>query len=463
MYDFFGIIPLSKKNSFISRQNQIKRKYIQDKNSDEIAYIENDEFIALSSNYSLKREITFSKYCSQIKTYFNGYARLDNKKDLCDELGCNLNETDYAFIRKGFIKWGELLPKKLVGAFSFVVFNPTENYFMCFRDHMGMKPFYYFYNNDFFIYGSKIKFILENVDSEIKLNRNRVIDYLLFVHPKQGETFYRSLHKLPKGHLLIYKKNKINKLKYFDLKINPYNQNSDEIINKFSNLFNEVVDSIINTDGEDFGIALSGGLDSSALLGISDNIIKDKKIYSKSAIFENLSNDDYQKVDEKIFMEEAVKDRNHVQHEYIKFSNTGVFSSLESIEEIFDEPISAINAYIFQNFFKSLKKNKVNIFIDGIDGDTVISDGYELFSELGKKFKFIQLYKTGRDYASLRGYKKPGILSLIKNHIIKNILPDRAYWFFAKKKKLHPYMMMKLLNVNHLKNDKDLYNKIVNH
>ena len=61
------------------------------------------------------------------------------------------------------------------------------------------------------------------------------------------------------------------------------------------------MDSIINTDGEDFGVALSGGLDSSALLGISDNIIKDKRIYSKSAIFENLSNDDYQKVDEKIF------------------------------------------------------------------------------------------------------------------------------------------------------------------
>ena len=70
----------------------------------------------------------------------------------------------------------------------------------------------------------KNKISSPSLDSEILLskviNKNRVIDYLMFVDPKDGETFYNDVFKLPRSHILEYTDNNFSISKYFEFNIN---------------------------------------------------------------------------------------------------------------------------------------------------------------------------------------------------------------------------------------------------
>ena len=98
-------------------------------------------------------------------------ARIDNRDDLCEELGIRDEEdvSDSYFILKAYAKWGEDCPDKLLGDFAFVIWDKKEEKLFCARDHMGVKPFYYYLDEDMFVFGTEIKalFEVEGVPREI--------------------------------------------------------------------------------------------------------------------------------------------------------------------------------------------------------------------------------------------------------------------------------------------------------
>lgn len=445
MNNFLGVIRLN--NS--ANANQIFKTF-KDKYYDFLTDVDAEDQRFLFNIYEndSKRNLTYTYKSSKINISIYGYSRIDNKNDLVLSLGIDSSETDEEILLKAYIKWGSKLSNKIIGSFAFVIYDLKLNKFIGFRDHMGMKTFYYYKNDDIFIFSSRIKLILEMNCIKKEINKNRVIDYLMFVDPKDGETFYNGIFKLPRSHILEYTENKFSICKYFEFNINIETKfNSEkEYFQKFKDILFEVVDSHINIDDGDIGIAYSGGLDSTSLLKIADNLANTKSIFSKSAIFKNLEEKDRHLVDEQYFMNLGLENNKNVKHEYIYFEDDGPIKNIDDALEIFDEPISAINFYIFKGIALSLREKKIKVLLDGIDGDTVVSHGNEKFAYLAHKFEIKKIYKEAVQYADFNKIKKPSFIKIFKKYFIINKLPHNILWFLFDKTELHAYWALKIFN-----------------
>jgi len=73
-------------------------------------------------------------------------ARIDNRKELSEKLNIEDEESvpDSYFILIAYRKWGEKCPEKLLGDFAFAIWDKDNEKLFCARDHMGIKPFYYY-------------------------------------------------------------------------------------------------------------------------------------------------------------------------------------------------------------------------------------------------------------------------------------------------------------------------------
>jgi asparagine synthase (glutamine-hydrolysing) len=86
-------------------------------------------------------------------------ARIDNRDELISTLNYNGRPretiTDSEIILAAYEKWGEKCPEKLLGDFSFAIYDKRKQIVYCARDPIGIKPFYYYFNGKTFRWSSE--------------------------------------------------------------------------------------------------------------------------------------------------------------------------------------------------------------------------------------------------------------------------------------------------------------------
>ncbi len=128
-------------------------------------------------------------------------ARIDNREELIKAL--NLTDkkpediTDSELILYSYEKWEENCPEKLIGDFAFAIWDGFKRKLFCVRDHMGVKPFYYYKSDKIFIFASEIKTLLCLKEVPQKLNELMVAFYLARIFKDNTITFYHDIVRLP--------------------------------------------------------------------------------------------------------------------------------------------------------------------------------------------------------------------------------------------------------------------------
>ncbi len=87
--------------------------------------------------------------------------------------------SDSYFILKAYEKWGEKCPEKLLGDFAFAIWDENEEKLFCARDHMGVKPFYYYLDDEMFVFGTEIKSLFCVPGVPYKLNDLKMAFFIL--------------------------------------------------------------------------------------------------------------------------------------------------------------------------------------------------------------------------------------------------------------------------------------------
>ena len=189
-------------------------------------------------------------------------------------------DTDTELILALYDIYGNNFVEKLPGMFAFGIWDEKENQLICARDRFGEKPFYYAFGiNGEFIFASEIKAILASGLVQPKISNQSIVHFLkrLYVHPHQ--TIYSNIYSLPPAHILIYKDNKLDVKRYWNLpKLNDKISIS-EGIEQFRYLFNNAVRKQLVADVP-VGAFLSGGLDSSTIVDVASRIQPDLQTYS---------------------------------------------------------------------------------------------------------------------------------------------------------------------------------------
>lgn len=302
---------------------------------------------------------------------FNG--EIYNYIELRDELKVKgyvfSTHTDTEVLLKSYIEYGEDCLNKLNGMFAFAVHDKETNNIFAARDRFGVKPFYYYKDDENFIFASEIAPILAVYDKKNEANEKAIFDYLVFNRTDQTEdTFFRSIKKLQHGHYLTIKSNLIEVKRWYDLSksLTATQQLSEK---QYRELLIEAIKIRLRSDVP-LGVCLSGGLDSSAITSVISNVFGNKEINTFSAVYgEN------EKGDESKFID-LYKDELKNMH-FITPTAENLYNDINNFVRLHTEPIPSTGPYAQYNVMKLAKEN-VTVTLDGQGADEQLG-GYHYF------------------------------------------------------------------------------------
>jgi len=298
-----------------------------------------------------------------------GYQKL--RMDL-EKRGYRFRSTsDTEVILNAYLEWGERFVTKLDGMFGIAIYDEQERAVKLFRDRIGIKPLYYFYNGQDFAFSSELKGITtlcNNINFEV--DNTAVYDYLNYLYIPEPKTYYKNVYKLLPGHRLTFnidQKKIVKNSAYWKLEVNPYRgkqRKQEDVIDELRYLMKESIEKQMVADVP-VGTFLSGGVDSSIVTYESVKI--NPQIESFSIGF-----------DETRFDESKyalwIADKLRVSANMQMFRKDILNDNYNRIKVWYDEPFGDSSA--FPTYLVSkLAKEKVTVALTGDGGDEIFG-GY---------------------------------------------------------------------------------------
>ena len=296
---------------------------------------------------------------------FNG--EIYNYKDLKKELKEYpfQTESDTEVLIYGYRKWGYDLPNHLRGMFSFALYDMEANTLFCARDHFGIKPFYYYYNDGTFMFASEIKAFLDHPKFEKKFNESLIAPYLSFSFTPTTETFFEGVKRLDAGNYLIYKDGQINIERYFDLTFPIEEKDYDKTVEEIGKVMEDSTRHHMISDVE-VGSFLSSGIDSSYLVSLA----KPDKTYTVGYDIPRYNEIDYAK---------DLTDKLKINNTSKKITKEEYMKVLDKIMYHMDEPASD-PAVVALYFVANLASKDVKVVLSGEGADEFFG-GYNYYRE----------------------------------------------------------------------------------
>lgn len=201
---------------------------------------------------------------------FNGeiYNYLELKKELEAKGHHFKTNSDTEVLLHGYEEYHHDVVKYLRGMFTFALYDTVTHELFCARDHFGIKPFYYYYDQENYMFASEIKGFLDHPDFKKELNRDVLDIYLKMNFVAGEETFFKNVKQLLPGHYLIYKDKKIEIKEYYSIQFSNQYKTDQEMIEAIDKVMKDSVKHHLIADVE-VGSFLSSGIDSSYLVSLA--------------------------------------------------------------------------------------------------------------------------------------------------------------------------------------------------
>ena len=290
-------------------------------------------------------------------------------------------QTDTEVVLASFITWGENCLQKFDGMFSFAVYNKNDNSFFVARDRLGIKPLYILQTENIIIFSSELKPIIKLGLVNNKITDSAIIDYLRYHTVHAPNSLIEQIKVLDPGSFVKIKNGVISKEIYWNLKetidYSSKNQKLKDIQTTINSLLCNAVEKRMQADVS-FGAFLSGGIDSSIIVGLMSKISQ-QKIKTFSIGFKE------KKYDESSYAKQ-ISDLFKTEHHELKLSSQDLLDQLPDALAAMDFPTGdGINSYIVS---KLTQNNGVKMALSGLGGDELFG-GYPQY-KYGLKFKSFQ-------------------------------------------------------------------------
>jgi asparagine synthase (glutamine-hydrolysing) len=333
---------------------------------------------------------------SQDKRYcltYNGeiYNYLELKETLKEKYPFH-TRTDTEVVLHAFREWGPGCLQKFNGMFAFAVYDTQTRELFIARDRFGIKPFYYYLDEQTFIFASEERAILPFLKDK-KPNQQAIYEYLLYNRTDQGDdTFFERIRKLPHGARGIVKGNRLEIKKWY--RLTESLREPFETPGEFYQTFKQSVALRLRSDVP-VGVCLSGGLDSSTIVSVLLKEFGKTDLNTFSAVYEKED-----PVDESEFINLYKNDLKHMF--FIRPTADSLCEDLPRFVECHSEPVATLGPYA-QFKVMELARKHVGVTLDGQGADEELA-GYPYFfggyfKQLFKEFRWLRLLTELSAYA----------------------------------------------------------------
>lgn len=308
---------------------------------------------------------------------FNGeiYNYREQRKILLEKGHKFKTNSDTEVILHLYEEYGVDCIKYLRGMFAFVIYDKNKNSLFGARDRVGIKPFFYSYDDKRFLFASEIKAILESKEVDKEIDYRGLDNYFAFITPCREKTIYKKISKLKAAHYFILDISKNNLIikNYW----NPFNDvvenyTEDEWCEIIREKFKETV-NIHTVSDVPIGAFLSGGIDSGSVvanLALNGNgKIKTFSIGFDKADFSELK------------IAKQIAQKYNTEHFEIILEPDSI-DLLSELVTVYDDPFADSSA-IALFYISKFTKNFVKVALSGDGGDELFL-GYEHYSYFNK-------------------------------------------------------------------------------
>lgn len=327
-------------------------------------------------------------------------ARIDNRDELMKTL--ELPDLpmekigDSEFILAAYHKWGAECPKHLLGDFVFAIWDEQKKEIFCARDHVGVKSFYYYIDENIFIFSNDIRGIIVHNDVSQTIDDLKMLYYLIDeYHPSL--TFFKFIKKLEPASTLIVNLENYEKSIYWKAENSPIIKLAT--IDEYANKLNELIEkSVIARTRSIYPIAshLSGGLDSSTIAVVANRNLKNNnhKLYTYNWVPSPKMTDnmDYYEWNNS----RKISEIENISHVYVEL-NEKIVSDIYLNKNIITDNTECIE---YENIVrKKAKTHNVRTILSGWGGDELITyNGRVFYTELfWKRNPIYALYKLYKE------------------------------------------------------------------
>lgn len=286
------------------------------------------------------------------------------------------SQTDSEVILHGYEEWGlRSCLDRLQGMFAFILWDEKAEQWLMARDRLGIKPLYYWQGESTLIAASELKAILQYPHVPKKVDRQSLLQLFAHRYTLPPRTIFEGIRKLPAGHYLIASGNQIKVEEYW----RPHASESaadgltqDHYAAELERRLRETVSSHLISDVP-LGAFLSGGVDSSALVGLMTEAM-DQPVKTYTAGFGNGWHDETAQA-------RVVSTFHHTDHHEILCS-AGSVELLKKIIWHLEEPL--INTSVIPLYLVAeLASRDVKVVLAG-DGSDEVNGGYQKYALIEK-------------------------------------------------------------------------------
>ncbi|MFT6890504.1 MAG: asparagine synthase (glutamine-hydrolyzing) [Halioglobus sp.] len=185
------------------------------------------------------------------------------------------DQSDAELVLKAYQLWGQGCLAHIEGDFAFAVLHTQERQLFCARDPLGNKPFFYYWNGKTLVFASEMQAILALPDTPQVLNKSMLAQWLASQWYSRDETFWQNIQRLMAGHFMQVTAAGPKTEQYWSPDLfAPLSYSSDEqYIEHYLELFTTTVKRLSRSH-KPIAAEVSGGLDSSAIFAVAQNLLK---------------------------------------------------------------------------------------------------------------------------------------------------------------------------------------------
>ncbi len=334
-----------------------------------------DDFVSLGHRrlaiIDLSKDANQPMHYKNLTIVFNGeiYNYREIKKTLSKKGHSFYTQSDTEVILHAYEEWGTDCLKYFNGMWAFCLYDKNSHELFLSRDRFGIKPLFYFIDNERFIFSSEIKAIKCH-EINLSINQTAVNHYFYQKYIGRGQTIYNEIQKLEEAHYIQYNLTTRELLtkKYYHLENEIETAKSVNFKEKKKLISELICDSVEKRLISDVpvGSFLSGGIDSSVISSIIAKKHPHFKVFSIG-----FNEDTFNELDHAKIVAAKISASHH--YHTLSIDEELIFDIIEKIDEPFGDP-SLIPTYLLSK----ITREKVTVSLSGDAGDELFA-GYDTY------------------------------------------------------------------------------------